>query len=54
MTLPEHHIFHVISQSQRVINFCEDAGIERKSIQASSYHYSTIPQIQDKQLDLDF
>ena len=30
------------------MNFRKDAGIERESIQASSYHRSTIPQIQDK------
>ena len=31
------------------MNFREDAGIECESIEASSYHHSTVPQIQDKQ-----
>ena len=29
------------------MNFREDAGIECESIQASSYHHSTVPQIQN-------
>ena len=39
------------------MNFCEDDGLERESIQASPYHHSTVPQIQDKHLavlDVDF
>ena len=31
------------------MNFHDDTEIERVSIQASSYHHSTVPQIQDKQ-----
>ena len=51
MTLAEHlhHIIHVISRGPSVMNFRDDAGIERESIQASSYHYSTVLQIQGKQ-----
>ena len=37
-----HHI------GPSIMNFREDAGIERESIQ-SSYHHSTVPQIQDMQ-----
>ena len=47
MTLAEHHITHIISRDPSIKNFREDAGIEYKSIQASSYHHSTVPQIQD-------
>ena len=47
MTLAEHHIIRAISRGPSVMNVCEDAGIERESIQASSYHPSTVPQIQD-------
>ena len=32
------------------MNFREDAGIERESIQAPSYYHSTVSQIQDKQI----
>ena len=42
------HIIHAISRGLS-INFREDTGIERESIQASLYRHSTIPQIQDKQ-----
>ena len=44
-----HRIIHVISRGPSVINFHEDAEIERESIQASLYHHSTVPQIQDTQ-----
>ena len=40
-----HRIFHVISRGPSVMNFLKDAGIEHKSIQASSSHHSTVPQI---------
>ena len=49
MTLAEHYIIHVISRGPSVMNFRDVAGIECESIQASSYHHPTIPQIQDKQ-----
>ena len=42
-------ISHVLSRCPSVMNFCEDAGIERVSIQVSSYHHSTVLLIQDKQ-----
>ena len=41
-----HHIIHVISWGPSVMNFRVD---ESESIQASLYHHSTVPQIQDKQ-----
>ena len=31
------------------MNIRKDAGMEWESIQTSSYHHSTVPQIQDKQ-----
>ena len=47
--MAEHHIIRVISRRLSVMNFREDAGIERESIHASLCHHSTVPQIQDKQ-----
>ena len=41
-----HHIIHVISWGPSIMNFRED---ESESIQASLYHHSTVPLIQDKQ-----
>ena len=44
-----HYISHVISWGLSIMNFHDDAGIERESIQASSYLHSTVHHIQDNQ-----
>ena len=44
-----HCLIHVISRGPSVVNFRKDAELEHESIQGSSYHHFTLPQIQDKQ-----